>query len=86
VEFSKVQIKQLCQEYAIKATRDITQSMKSLEKEIVELYELAENHRLEYMDKPSAMSPIDFWRAVLKLKSSPSSEWAVSETTPPTPS
>jgi len=42
-DFAKVQIQQLCKEYTVNVTRDITQSMKSLEKEIIELQELAEN-------------------------------------------
>ena len=42
-DFAKVQIRQLSQEYTVNVTRDITQSMETLEKEIIELQNLAES-------------------------------------------
>ncbi|KAL2076997.1 hypothetical protein ACEWY4_027414 [Coilia grayii] len=42
-DFGKVQIKQLCQEYTLNVTRDITRTIKTLEREIIELQVLAEN-------------------------------------------
>lgn len=41
-DFTKVQIKQLCQDYTFSVTRDLTRSMKKLEEEIIELQNLAE--------------------------------------------
>ncbi len=36
-DVAKAQIKQLCQQYTLNVTRDITRSMKTIEKELVEL-------------------------------------------------
>lgn len=43
VGFGKVQIKQLCQQYARNVTRDITRSLRDLETEVVDLQGLAES-------------------------------------------
>ncbi len=40
---AKVQIKQLCQQYTLNVTRDITRSMKTIEKELVELQKHVDN-------------------------------------------
>lgn len=42
-DVAKVQIKQLCQQYTLNVTRDITRSMKTIEKELVELHTRVDN-------------------------------------------